>query len=326
MKLIESKAELMDTSINPLELIERVGRTCYKSNSEFTKESAVKFFRQLVDRKHFAMLEHATFIFEVIVDMENTNNSTYDVNDLIRHVSESPFMHVTQEYIKGFPRVLISGNLRAIKENGLFPLMIELIQVENYPELNYYFQIDVSSMGYNYRTKYPLIRLVKTEDNVFKTLTENEKENHLYTTFHFICDRGVSHEMVRHRPASFAQESTRYCNYSKEKFGNEITCIKPSFYDSNWSDDEKSLYENSLRQAEANYFMLLDKGKTPQQARGVLPTDLKTEVIMTANDAEWKHFFDLRADGVTGAPHPNMEKVAVDAKHLYEKRIKELFG
>ena len=130
---------------------------------------------------------------------------------------------------------------------------------------------------------------------------------HCSFTVKFIVDRGISHELVRHRIASFAQESTRYCNYSKEGFGGEITVIKPCFL------DEHSVgfgtWEIACRQAEKAYFDLLDWGCTPQEARSVLPNSLKTEVVMTCNLREWRHFFKLRAADVSGAAHPQMKEV-----------------
>ena len=128
----------------------------------------------------------------------------------------------------------------------------------------------------------------------------------------FICDRGVSHELVRHRVASFAQESTRYCNYGHE---GEITVIFPFFFDTGMGTASNSLvyeeWKHSCEVAERKYISLLDKGATPQEARSVLPNSLKTEVVMTANLREWRHFFKLRAVGVTGKPHPQMQEVVV---------------
>ena len=115
---------------------------------------------------------------------------------------------------------------------------------------------------------------------------------HCSFTVKFICDRGVSHEIVRHRLASYCQESTRYCNYSKEGFGSEITVIKPCF----WPDDSDEMCEwrSAMRLTESHYFSLLQFGATPQEARSVLPNSLKTEVVMTANIREWRHFLKLR--------------------------------
>lgn len=125
----------------------------------------------------------------------------------------------------------------------------------------------------------------------------------------FICDRGVSHELVRHRLASFAQESTRYCNYSQDKFGNELTFIKPIFLEE--GSDSYKYWENAMADAEICYFSMLDSGCTPQEARSVLPNSIKTEVIMTANYREWRHFFWLRAARKTGPAHPQMEELTV---------------
>ena len=125
----------------------------------------------------------------------------------------------------------------------------------------------------------------------------------------FICDRGVSHELVRHRLASFAQESTRYCNYSQDKFGKELTFIKPKFFEE--GTDSYKYWENAMADAENYYFSMLDFGCTPQEARSVLPNSIKTEIVMTANYREWRHFFWLRAARKTGPAHPQMEELTV---------------
>lgn len=128
---------------------------------------------------------------------------------------------------------------------------------------------------------------------------------HFDITVKFICDRGVSHEIVRHRMASYCQESTRYCNYSKGDFGGEITVIEPCFLVP--GSGPYVSWRIAMRDAEDAYFMLLDAGCTPQEARAVLPNSLKTEVVMTANLREWRHFFKLRT---APAAHPQMREVA----------------
>lgn len=141
---------------------------------------------------------------------------------------------------------------------------------------------------------------------------------HASVTVKFVVDRGISHELVRHRLASFAQESTRYCNYSKDDFGSEITFIIPDYLE--YKSEGWNIWKKSMKQAEDAYFKMLDFGLSPQQARAVLPNSLKTEVVMTANLREWRHFFKLRALGTTGKPHPQMLEVAVplleDMKNL----------
>jgi thymidylate synthase (FAD) len=141
---------------------------------------------------------------------------------------------------------------------------------------------------------------------------------HASVTVKFVVDRGISHELVRHRLASFAQESTRYCNYSKDDFGSEITFIIPDYLE--YKSEGWNIWKESMKQAEDAYFKMLDFGLSPQQARAVLPNSLKTEVVMTANLREWRHFFKLRALGTTGKPHPQMLEVAIplleDMKNL----------
>lgn len=141
---------------------------------------------------------------------------------------------------------------------------------------------------------------------------------HASVTVKFVVDRGISHELVRHRLASFAQESTRYCNYSKDDFGSEITFIIPEYLE--YKSEGWNIWKESMKQVEDAYFKMLDFGLSPQQARAVLPNSLKTEVVMTANLREWRHFFKLRALGTTGKPHPQMLEVTVplleDMKNL----------
>ena len=148
-----------------------------------------------------------------------------------------------------------------------------------------------------------------------KMLISNGHEamiEHSSLSVKFVVDRGVSHELVRHRIASFAQESTRYCNYSKDKFGNEITVILPCFFDTGMGILSNSLvyqeWKLACECAEERYFNLLKMGATPQQARTVLPNSLKTEITVTANYREWRNFFKLRT---AEASHPQMREVAI---------------
>lgn len=150
-----------------------------------------------------------------------------------------------------------------------------------------------------------------TAEKMVRALVKSKHEamlEHFSFSVKFIVDRGVSHELVRHRVASFAQESTRYCNYGHE---GEITVIEPCFW--SWSKDGIKYNEwlSACEMAESYYLSLLETGATPQEARAVLPNSLKTEVVMTANLREWRHFFSLRACGSTGKPHPQMLEVAV---------------
>ena len=155
-----------------------------------------------------------------------------------------------------------------------------------------------------------------------KYLCEPSEFHEKRITVHFVCDRGVSHEFVRHRVFSFAQESTRYCNYSKDKFDNELTFIQPC-----WLDDERlklyrpyhtvirdkspeSIFIANLNNAERDYLDLIELGWKPQEARAVLPNSLKTELVVTGFTSDWEKFFGLRARGTTGAPHPQAKELA----------------
>lgn len=146
---------------------------------------------------------------------------------------------------------------------------------------------------------------------------------HVSLSVRFVCDRGVSHELVRHRLASFAQESTRYCNYSKEKFGNEITFIQPLFFEPRTL--KYDIWKRACKEAEASYFWLIGEGATPQEARSVLPNSLKTEIVITANYREWRHFFDLRAARATGPAHPQMEEITVPLLYDVAEKIPVVF-
>lgn len=147
---------------------------------------------------------------------------------------------------------------------------------------------------------------------------------HMSLSVLFICDRGVSHEIVRHRMASFAQESTRYCNYSRGKFGSEVTFIRP-YNDMNSDSTEFAIWESAMLTAERRYMELLSRGISPQMARSVLPNSLKTELVMTANLREWRHFLKLRAAGSTGAPHPQMLEITVPLLIELQRTIPVVF-
>lgn len=141
---------------------------------------------------------------------------------------------------------------------------------------------------------------------------------HVNVTLRITCDRGVSHELVRHRLASYSQESTRYCNYQSEKFGNTICFIRPSYLKE--GTYQYDVWAKSCREAELNYFELLRAGLTPEEARGVLPNSLKTEVVVTMNLRNWRHFLELRYSGVTGRPHPQMFDIA---EKVYQLLVRE---
>lgn len=143
---------------------------------------------------------------------------------------------------------------------------------------------------------------------------------HASATVRIICDRGVSHELVRHRVASYSQESTRYCNYSGDKFDREITVIKPCF----WNEGSRhyDYWHSSMRDIEVRYLEFLDSGASTQEARSILPNSLKTEIVITANMREWRHIFKLRC---APAAHPQMREIMIPLLAEMYKRVPVLF-
>lgn len=171
-----------------------------------------------------------------------------------------------------------------------------------------------------------------TKDSAKKFVASILKSGHESVIEHesisvrIICDRGVTHEIVRHRLASYSQESTRYCNYSKDKFDNQITFIIPCWFEGNHLQDynrpSEQTWLNSMRKAELDYEKLIKFGWSPQQARSVLPNSLKTEIVMTCNTREWRHFFKLRT---STKAHPQMREIACPMLDEFKQKIPVIF-
>lgn len=316
MKVINaSVTEIQEQDI--LKKIELCGRICYKSEDKITDTSCIDFVKMLISRQHLAMTEHAPLVLVV----------TQRIAAGIKRLGHGSFLNVTMNTYSN--RYIVSGNVRAwytlFTNKEKYDIPIEIIsRCESYMQMSMGTELYSLLFPTGHKCADNKNYLLTQEDVLtLPNLTVEEAEAHLYLTAHFICDRGVSHELVRHRPASFAQESTRYCNYARDIFGKEITVIDPDFFGS-----AKIVWTHAMREAEAAYFNLLDWGLTPQEARGVLPTDLKTEVVMTCNLGEWQHVINLRYHGTTGAPHPHMLKVMtmwyelVMAKEGYNKWLK----
>lgn len=165
-----------------------------------------------------------------------------------------------------------------------------------------------------------------TEDSAEKFIRNILKRGHESVIEHekisvkMVCDRGVTHEIVRHRVASYSQESTRYCNYQKDKFGNELTFIKPVF----WKEDspEYTLWKESMQQIEDQYMKLIEMGASAQEARSILPNSLKTEIVVTMNLREWRHFFRLRT---ASAAHPQIREIAGMVLEEFRRQIQVVF-
>ena len=287
MKLIKPSFEILDQQCGLegiYKQIEIAGRTCYKSEDKITEDSAKGFVDRMIKSGHGAMLEHGTVYLEFHVKDPSI-------------VGEEEY-HNQQGFLNKLINKYVGNNYSIVKVN------------------HYY---DTAFITTNYR--------VLVENNWLddlKYLCEPTSFHEKRICVRFICDRGVSHEFVRHRVFSFAQESTRYCNYSKDKFGNEITFIIPCWLD--WKEQvihkgdfeksgsgsvDSSIFINSLLDSESSYLYLLKKGWKPQEARAVLPNSLKTELVMTGFVSDWEHFFRVRSRiAETGKPHPQAQELA----------------
>lgn len=256
--------------------------------------------------------------------------------------------NITEDSAKEFVDRMIKLSHGAMLEHGTVYLTITATspEVRKY-EINPYSRVKkISVDGINGRayitTNYRVLVENKWLDDL-KYQCDPTPSHEKRITVKFICDRGVSHEFVRHRVFSFAQESQRYCNYNKDKFNNELTFIKPTwlniptgdytYWDGDWCDidnmkiqlpSDNGVADNflwCLNNAGMQYRLLINKGLKPQEARAVLPNATKTELVMTGFESDWEHFFELRC---SGAAHPDAKKLADELKSLMNVKNIEL--
>lgn len=317
MKLIESSVQIIEEK-DPYKMIELAGRTCYKSEDKITENSAKEFVDRMIKLGHGAMLEHGTIYL---------------------NVPEQTYTETLEDEFGKFNN----------PNNGL---------VDRYRK-NKYSKVNSVAADEELRKKYPKVRPFKLTHHYITTnlrvIVENGWEEDLEwqceptehhekrITVKWILDRVTGESFLRHRVFSFARESTRYCNYSKDKFNNEITFIKPTwldipagnytYWDGDWCDIDKmkiqlpsdnSITDNflwCLNNAETQYNLLINKGWKPQQARQVLPFAVCSPLVMTGFESDWEHFFELRCGG---AAHPDARKLADELKSLMNVKNIEL--
>ena len=240
---------------------------------------------------------------------------------------------ITENSAKEFVDRLVKSKHGAVLEHGTVYLIIPEREQKRYEYTllicNPYTKAILHDRDCYITTNYRVI----IENDITHMLAYTSKPTEFHEkryTIKFTTDRGVSHELVRHRKFSFVQESQRYCNYSKDKFGGEITFIKPSFItvnelpsniDRNTSSEvfKAFILKVAFDFSEKAYFNLIKEGCTPQEARAILPNATKTEVLMTGFASDWRFFFDLRYYGETGKPHPDMELLAGKAREEFIK-------
>lgn len=289
------------------QFLERIGRTCYKSEDKITDESAIRFVNMIKKHEHYAVLEHYLFTFAV-------DEEVYDhINNLDDETHR--YMWVSSADLDGFKVYLLTTSAAVINR----------ICNENKDV------VVVKALGSALKSIAPCLAVYNGEvdpETVPQALSREGipmlpldiRIQHDFISTKIICDRGVSHEIVRHRPASYAQESTRYCNYSNGKYDG-ITVIKP-FYLKEGTPACNAWY-TAMKISEASYNAMINAGCTPQEARAVLPNSLKTEINVTARIPEWRNIFELRT---SKAAHPQIREVMYPLfKELY-KRYPEYFG
>lgn len=303
MKLIKPSFEIVEQAPGIegiMHHIEKCGRTCYKSEDKITEDSAKKFVDMLINRGHTAMVEHGTVYLKL--------NLIFNYDLLGRRII------INRDYLK--------------------------YETNPYSETRYVSNGDSwTPTGTGYITTNYRVLLQNNWLDDLKYQCEPTEHHVKRITVKFVCDRGILAEFTRHRVFSFAAESTRYCNYSKNKFNNELMFILPPWVDEKQlgeqnseelltqmgslnnptysEEDLKELYFLfGLASSEIQYLNLVNNGWKPQQARAVLPNSLKTELIMTGTIEQWEGFFKLRD---ASDAHPQARELA---KPLHEEFIK----
>lgn len=311
MKVIPASFEILDTldRQSMAVRIEACGRLCYKSEDKITEESCEPFIRGIIKHGHNSVMEMAALTLRVEVDSESL---------------VSQFLGVIPRYIQ-FDRLekkvlLISGTVRAFRELYRDNDNVKLIKAmaAYLGELHPLFFYDlVPKRGWVPQSG---VIVEKVSLDEVDAMSADLLVKHRHVAVKIVTNRAVTHEIVRHRPCTFLQESQRYCRYSDEKFGNEITFIKPMFYEE--GSKEYALWEKAMVETEDIYLKLLETS-SPQAARTVLPNSCKTEIIIYANLLEWLHIFKLRTPKNA---EPSMREVMIPLFVAFKEKFPTVYG
>lgn len=329
MRLIKPRAELIEQTpgLNGIyKQIELAGRTCYKSEDKIMDVLSINVAHlpeniTINDIPNYK--EHPTECIKFLKEHNIKYNIISSAKDFVNRMIKSKHYSMLEHGTVYLMAIDWDHDpLRHYKNNDYSKYRVEYLEREQC-------QSDVSYKRAYYVTTNLRVLVENGWLDDLKYICEPTEFHKRRITLKLITDRGVSHELVRHRVFSFAQESQRYCAYNKEKFGKEVTfiipswsCISPGTYVRKYDADGVAISSNygyvgtnenfldALNRAELSYFTLLDKGISPQEARAVLPNATKTEIVMTGYESDWKHFFDLRLRGITGKPHPDMLELA----------------
>lgn len=281
--------------------LEACGRLCYKSEDKITEESAIPFVTKIAGQGHGSVLEMAVITLRVTCGNDH-RQALYQCQPKFLQIDETATGLIVTGSIRAFRELYRQhGDLAIINDPvcylaAKYPyLFSDIVPAETRPKDG---RIDVGKISLAEVEQLPADLILK----------------HRFVGVKFIVNRAVTHELVRHRPCSFLQESQRYCRYSHAKFGNQLTFIRPIFY----ADDsaEFELWRQAMAETERLYLLLLATS-TPQAARTVLPNSCKTEIIAYCNLAEWRHIFILRT---SPAAEPSMREIMLPLQAEMQKR------
>ena len=287
--------------------LEACGRICYKSEGLITEKSAMPFVKKIAKHGHNSVMEMAVVTLGV-----KCTDEQFDA--LLALEPKYLFIDRLEN------EILVTASIRSLRELYLRAGDTALVEamVGFMVDAHSYLFEGVWNGGHGLREK-SNIEVRKLELSEVDALSAELIAQHRFCGVKFIINRAVTHEIVRHRPCSFLQESQRYCRYSQDKFNNQVTFIKPMFYDE--GTDEYALWLKAMEDTEKIYLKLLDSS-TPQAARTVLPNSCKTEIIVYCNLAEWKHIFKLRT---TPAAEPSMREIMIPLAAEMKERYPAVF-
>ncbi len=288
--------------------IEYCGRICYKSEDKIDQNSALPFVTKMAEHGHNSVLEMG------VVTLQIHCSNEHKVTELF--LTQPKYLHI--DHRGG--EMLITGSVRAFREMLMFHPDCAMVRAmcsylnNRHP---YFFSTIFPKNGLK---DDPSISVTKMELTEVDRLPPAKREKHRHIGVKFIVNRAITHEIVRHRPCSFLQESQRYCRYSDDKFGSEVTFIKPMFFEED--SPEYTIWHKAMLDTEQMYLQLLETS-SPQAARTVLPNSCKTELIVYANLAEWRHIFNLRT---TKAAEPSMREVMIPLHEEFRSRFPDIFS
>jgi thymidylate synthase (FAD) len=311
MKVIDPYFEILeDLDSQSLAVrIEACGRICYKSEDKISPESAEPFIRNIIKHGHNSVTEMAALTLKVLYDSESFASQFFQLLP--------KFLQIDRVDKK---ELLVTGSVRAFRELYQANPSVKMVKAiaeflgKRHP---LFYEDLLPARGL---VQQEGVRVEKVPLETVDSLPADLFAKHRHVAVLFVVNRAITHEIVRHRPVSYLQESQRYCRYSQDKFGSEVTFIKPMFF--KVGSEEYRLWERAMQDTEEIYLKLLETS-SPQAARTVLPNSCKTELITFANLLEWLHIFKLRTS--KGA-EPSMREVMIPLLHTFQKKYPTIFS